>query len=367
LHGMPSTLILNYMKKLEMKSDLKNLIAVLVVIGLIFALGYYGEQPDMAEEIEVVEPLVIEITAQVEVLEEPEIAEPKYEINITDKGVKYIVYPGILSWPGPPKGGIPSIDNPRYETLEEADQWIGDDELVLAIIYKDVKRAYPFRILVWHEVVNDVIAGDPILITYCPLCGAGLAFERTIDGRIFQFEASSQLYNSNLVLYDKQTDTLWTQIGGLAIIGELTGTELKPVSIDTVVWGDWKAEHPDTEVLSKRTGYKNKPYGREDIYRSYYEDSYVLYRVENEDNRIFPKTVVFGIEINGVYKAYQEDDLIKLETIEDRVAGIDVIIERDAAGIVKVTNLENGEEIIKERNFWFAWYAFHPDTELYER
>lgn len=300
-----------------------------------------------------------------EEITEPRETEAEMEIKVTEEGVKYIVDPQKIVSGGPPKDGIPSIDNPKFVPLQTADEWIEDNELVLAIIYKGVKKVYPLQILVWHEIVNDIIAGDPILITYCPLCGSGIAFEREIEGEVVEFGTSGKLYNSNLVMYDRKTDTYWTQIDGLAVVGELTGMKLTPVSIDTVVWRDWKQEHPDSEVLSQDTGF-TRSYGR-DPYGNYYEDSFLIFPVENEDDRIHAKTVIFGIELNGAYKAYQEDDLKELKEIEDMVAGVRIKVERDASGIVKITNLETGEEIVKERDFWFAWYAFHPDTELYTR
>ncbi len=288
----------------------------------------------------------------------------KMMIKVNEEGLKYIVDPEKILSGGPPMDGIPSIDNPKYIPLEEADEWIEDNELVLAIIYKGVRRVYPLQILVWHEIVNDNIAGDPILITYCPLCGSGIAYERKIDGEEVEFGTSGKLYNSNLVMYDRKTETYWTQIDGLAIVGELTGTKLKPISIDTVVWRDWKKEHPDSEVLSQKTGHFRN-YGR-DPYGNYYENTFVMFPVEEEDNRIHPKTVIFGININGTYKAYKEEDLIELKIIEDTVENTKIKLERDNAGIIKITNTETGEEIVKERDFWFAWYAFHPDTLLYE-
>ncbi len=294
--------------------------------------------------------------------------ESEYEIKVTSEGVKYIVDPQKIIGGGPPKDGIPSIDNPKFVSLEEADEWIQDNELVLAIIYKGVTRVYPLQIMVWHEIINDIIAGDPILITYCPLCGSGIAYERQINGEEVEFGTSGKLYNSNLVMYDRKTDSYWSQIEGLAIVGELTGTKLTPLSIDTVVWRDWKKGHPDSEVLSQETGFVDyyDIYGQ-DPYGSYYEDSFLLFPVENEDDRIHPKTVIFGVEVNGTYKAYQEDDLKNMKTIEDTVGGVSIRIEREDSGIVSFTNLETGEEIVKERGFWFAWYAFHPDTELYTK
>lgn len=296
----------------------------------------------------------------------PEIVEMEKELGIkmTERGVKYIVDPEKIVGGGPPKDGIPSIDNPKYVSLEEADQWIQDNELVLAIIYKGVKRVYPLQIMVWHEIVNDEIAGDPLLITYCPLCGSGIAFERKINGETVEFGTSGKLYNSNLVMYDRKTNSYWTQIGGQAIVGELTGTVLTPISIETVVWRDWKKVHPDSEVLSQDTGFI-RAYGR-DPYGSYYEDSLLFFPVENQDpSGVHPKTVIFGIEVDGVFKAYREDDLKEKGSIDDTVNGVPIRVERDEAGIVRITKTDTGREIVKERDFWFAWYAFHPDTELY--
>jgi hypothetical protein len=286
-------------------------------------------------------------------------------IRVSEDGTKFIIDPDKIVSGGPPKDGIPSIDNPKFVSVKEADDWIEDNELVLALIYKGEKRVYPLQILVWHEIVNDFIADDPILITYCPLCGSGIAYERTLNGQEVEFGTSGKLFNSNLVMYDRLSDTYWTQIDGKAIVGEFTGQKLNPISIDTVVWRDWKKAHPDSKVLSQDTGF-NRQYGN-DPYGNYYEDSFVFFPVENQDNRIHPKTVIFGIEVNGEFKAYREDDLIELKSIEDTVGNTNIKIERDDAGIVKITNLETNEEIVKERDFWFAWYAFHPDTKLFEQ
>ncbi len=297
----------------------------------------------------------------------PELTEMEEEmgVKLTERGVKYLVDPEKIVSGGPPKDGIPSIDNPKFVSVAEADQWIQDNELVLAIIYQGVKRVYPLQILVWHEIVNDKISGDPILITYCPLCGSGIAYERRINGEEVEFGTSGKLYNSNLVMYDRKTNSYWSQIDGLAIVGELTGTKLTPLSIDTVAWRDWKKAHPDSEVLSQDTGF-SMPYGV-DPYGSYYEDSFLFFPIENSDDRVHPKTVVFGIEVSGLYKAYKEDDLEELVVIEDTIGGVKIRVAREDSGQVRITNLETGEEIVKERDFWFAWYAFHPDTELYTR
>ena len=298
------------------------------------------------------------------------------EIKIAKDGTKYIIDPDKIRGGGPGKGGIgvdrgiPALadKNLNFVSVEEADKWIEDNELVLALEYKGVKRVYPYQILVWHEIANDNIAGDPILITYCPLCGTGIAYESYIevDGKKVEtrFGVSGKLFNSNLIMYDEETDTYWQQIDGLAIVGELTGQELKEISIDTVTWREWKAIHPDSEVLSQETGI-NRNYGR-DPYGNYYEDSFLIFPVENSDDRIFAKDLVFGIKINGVYKAYREIDVKKAGVIEDVVNGVNIRLERLDDGRIVVTNIDTGEEIVKEVGFWFSWYAFHPDTDLWE-
>jgi hypothetical protein len=285
------------------------------------------------------------------------------DIKVASDGTRYLVEPSKIRSGGPPKDGIPSIDNPEFVTVEEADEWIQDNELVLAIEHKGITRVYPLQIMVWHEIVNDKIAGDPLLITYCPLCGSGIAYERTIDGEEVEFGTSGKLFNSNLVMYDRKTDTYWSQIDGNAIVGELTGKELKEVSIDTVVWRDWKVAHPDSEVLSQDTGF-NRDYGR-DPYGSYYEDSFLFFPVENQDDSVHPKTVVHGIEIDGQYTAYREEDLVEQGTISDTFAGRNLEITRDESGKVTVIDTATNKEIVKERGFWFSWYAFHPETSLY--
>lgn len=349
---------------------MKYVVLSLLLVALLIAgcVQQPSEEQAMEEKISMTEGKVeLEIQERPKMEKISELIEMEKELGIkmTERGVKYLVHPDKIMSGGPPKDGIPSIDNPEFVTVEEADEWIQDNELVLALEYKGVKRVYPLQILVWHEIVNDKIAGDPILITYCPLCGSGIAFERKINDEEVEFGTSGKLYNSNLVMYDRKTNSYWSQIGGQAIVGELTGMVLKGVSIDTVVWRDWKAEHLDSEVLSQDTGFL-RPYGV-DPYGNYYEDSFVMFPVENEDDRVHPKTVIFGIEVDGVYKAYREDDLKDLGMVEDEVNGVNVKVERDNVGVIKITNVDTGEEIVKERDFWFAWYAFHPDTGLYER
>lgn len=290
------------------------------------------------------------------------------EIQTTVIGTKYLVHPSNIESGGPPKDGIPSINNPKFVTVHEADAWINDQELVLAINYKGEKHVYPLQILVWHEIINDNIKGDPILITYCPLCGSGLAYHGylDIDGKKIEskFGTSGKLYNSNLIMYDNLSNTYWSQIDGIAIVGKYAGKTLKEIDIDTITWRDYKKQNPNAKVLSQETGY-NKAYGK-DPYQEYYKNLNLLFDVENKDSKLHPKTIVYGIKINNVSKAYQENDLKKLGVIRDIVGGKKIRIERDEFGIINIQNLDNGNKIIKKRMFWFCWFTFHPNTLLFK-
>lgn len=202
-----------------------------------------------------------------------------------------------------------------------------------------------------------------ILITYCPLCGTAIAFDRTIDGDVVEFGTSGMLYNSNLVMYDRKTDSLWNQVGARAIVGELTGHRLDLVPSNTVTWGEWHKEHPDTLVLTRDTGFA-RSYGR-DPYSGYEDSRSLFFPVDEQDDRLHPKAVVYGIEINGKFKAYADENLGKGETVQDTFSGMQLEIKKDESSIITIRNLDSGEEIPFERGFWFSWFAFHPDTELF--
>ena len=263
------------------------------------------------------------------------------------------------------KDCIPSIDTPIFNSLDAGNDWLNDSDVVFAINYKDVQRAYPQRILNWHEIVNDKIKGDPIAITFCPLCGSSLAFERTVDGVITEFGVSGKLHNSDLVMYDRYEGNLWQQITGEAIVGPAARRDetLKQIAISTTTWGEWKTKFPNTVVLSKDTGYVRDynayPYG------TYEKDDELYFGVDELNKELQIKTVIYGIEIGEKSKAYTHEAIKRDKSFEDSIGETKVKIEYTKAGEVIVTNLDTGEEIIPIRLFWFAWAAFHPDTELY--
>ncbi|MBI2595950.1 DUF3179 domain-containing protein, partial [Candidatus Daviesbacteria bacterium] len=267
---------------------------------------------------------------------------------------------------------IPSIDSPKFESVNDT-SWLRDEDIVFAIDYRGTQKAYPQRILNWHEIVNDEIAGESVAVTFCPLCGSALAYERKVDGVITEFGVSGKLHNSDLVMYDRYEGNLWQQITGEGIVGPAAQRfeKLKQLPIVTTTWGEWKKEHPSTEVLSRDTGfsrnYDQYPYG------TYEQEDQLLFGVKGLNERssssnksLQIKTVVYGIEIDGNSKAYPESVFDEKKVIEDTVGNVAIRLERTQSGQIKVINLQTQEEIIPIRLFWFAWAAFHPNTELYK-
>jgi hypothetical protein len=161
---------------------------------------------------------------------------------------------------GPPADGIPSIDEPVFQPASEVD-WLEDGEAVLALDHDAGVRAYPVRVMTWHEIVNDRIDGIPVAVTYCPLCNSAVAFDRRLDGRELEFGTSGALYLSALVMYDRQTESLWTHFDGRAVVGTLVGSQLELLAVSTVPWSEFRQAHPDAGVLTTDTGYE-RDYGR---------------------------------------------------------------------------------------------------------
>jgi hypothetical protein len=288
-------------------------------------------------------------------------------IKFLEDGTPYVIHPDKILSGGPPKDGIPSIDTPKFVSVQEADKWIADNELVLALIYNNEIRVYPHQIMVWHEIVNDEVAETPLLISYCPLCGSGIAYlpEIEVDGEkvITEFGTSGKLFNSNLVMYDRLTDTYWTQINGEAIVGELTGQKLEKIPLHTVIWSEWIEEHPESLVLSQDTGFERE-YGV-DPYGSYYADERLFFPIENTNDFLHPKDVIYGLEINNEYKAYREESLEKESVYSDTLGGVDISIQRKKSGEVIIINKLSQEQLAYERDFWFSWYAFNPNTTVF--
>jgi hypothetical protein len=200
--------------------------------------------------------------------------------------------------------GIPSIDRPQFVRVEAADEWLTDDEALVIIEIDGDVRGYPVQILIWHEIVNDVVGEVPVAITYCPLCNSAVTYERTIDGHLTTFGTSGFLFNSALVMYDRATESLWTHFDGKAIAGVRTGFRLQPVSSPLLAWADFKAAHPDGLVLDvERTGH-NRPYGS-NPYVGYDDPGSFPFLFDGDvDDRAPAKQRVVGVNLNGTSMAW---------------------------------------------------------------
>ena len=284
------------------------------------------------------------------------------DILVTD-GVRHSVPLGEILSGGPGKDGIPAIDEPKFLSVGEA-TFLNDSDTGLGLTISGESRFYPYRILVWHEIVNDTVAEKPVLVTYCPLCATGIVFERSVDGEVQEFGVSGRLWQSNLLMYNRagseENESLWSQVLGEAVLGVHTGKKLPIIRSDVVRFGDWKKAHPSTLVLSQDTG-AARNYGR-DPYGDYYTSESVSFGATFNDTRLHPKALVHGIEIDGRYKAYHDDALSG--TITDAFAGKQITVTKTNSG--ELTFTASGEAIPSIPGFWFSWLAVHPETELFK-
>jgi hypothetical protein len=314
---------------------------------------------------------------------------------------------------------IPAITEPAF-----ARDWSGaggddeefalnDGDRVIGVERGGLTRAYPLRVLNWHEVVNDEMAG-PVLVTYCPLCGSGVTAERRVAGEATRFGVSGLLWNSDLVMYDRLTGSLWSQLLGTAIHGPRTGDTLQFIPSNLTTWGAWRESHPETSVLLPPPASETVGEGERGI-RSYAENPYVGYDEneaigvgynEFEDDRLHPKAIVLGVRHDGRTKAYPLGEIGENTTVNDTVAGLPVVVTTTAEGSMSAFERRvNGEVLVfenagdrhiraggsrweklsgralddplegatltraNERSelFWFAWVEFFPNTSVYRR
>ena len=336
----------------------------------------------------------------------------------TDFSRHTIPFNDILSG-GVGRDGIPPIDSPRFETITEVDSVIGDLEPIVTFKINGEAKGYPLAILTWHEVVNDIVGGEPVTVTFCPLCNSALAFKRTLEGRVFDFGVSGNLRNSDLIMWDRQTQTWWQQLTGEAIIGELAGHRLEFVPASIVSWADFKAANPDSLVLSRDTGF-DRPYGS-NPYVGYDRIDRPPFLFDGDlDGRMLPMTRVAAFDIDDVSAAFPFPVLETEQVVNYTINGTDVVVlfkpgtvsaldrtliidakEVGSTGVFdaeldgqKLTfRLENGQfvddqtgstwnilgeaiegelagkslnGIVHGNHFWFAWGAFNPDTLIYQ-
>jgi len=265
---------------------------------------------------------------------------------------------------GPPKDGIPAILNPVFVQAKNASFLHGEDR-VLGLSSGTESKAYPVKILNWHEIVNDTLGDKPVLITYCPLCGTGIAFTRDVGDRQLSFGVSGLLYQSDMVMYDHQTESLWSQISMEAIAGPMTGSKLQHIFLEHTTWSEWRRSHPNTLVLSTKTGHI-RSYNR-DPYLGYAQSADLMFGVNHIDPSYHPKEWVLGVEVNGTFKAYPFAELKQVKSpLQDQVNGKRILVLYNPGAVSASVTDTSGKSLPSVMAFWFAWYAFHPDTEVFK-
>lgn len=294
---------------------------------------------------------------------------------------------------GPGKDGIPAIDRPRFAPVERTG-FLAAREPVIELVLGGEARAYPLQILVWHEIVNDEVADTPVAVTFCPLCNTALVFDRRVRGRTLDFGVSGLLRSSDLVMYDRQTESWWQQFGGDGIVGRYAGAELRAVPARIVAWRDFARRHPRGKVLARplappggsspgqltsRRGGFLRPYGQ-NPYAGYDDvSSSPLFAAANAgDDRLSPKERVVFVERGGESVAIPLSTLARRRTLRLEVGGRelefryrgevasaldDAAVSRGrSVGSVEVR--EDGKLVAFDQPFWFAVAAFRPDVRV---
>ena len=336
----------------------------------------------------------------------------------TDFSRHSVPYSEIISG-GPPPDGIPPIDDPKFVSPEDADRWLTGQEPVIALEIDGDVRAYPLQIMIWHEIVNDVVGDVPVTVTFCPLCNSAIVFDRRLDGVTYDFGTSGNLRSSDLVMWDRQTESWWQQLTGEAIVGELTGKVLTFLPAPIVSWKDFKAVNTDGKVLSRSTGF-SRSYGRNPYIGYDKVDNPPFLLLDEPDGRLPPKERVVAVTIGDVDVAFPFSILERERVVNYSVNGRDLTVffkpgtvsaldrssikeSRDvgATGVFdpivdrqKLSFRTDGEDIVDNEtgsvwnilgeavegpltgktlapivhanHFWFAWGAFKSDTKIYQ-
>lgn len=273
---------------------------------------------------------------------------------------------------GPPRDGIPALTDPAFERAS-AVGWLEADDRLLALEHGGVAKAYPIRILNWHEVVNDRVGDLAVAVTYCPLCGTGMAFDLAEseegrpflkDGGALELGVSGLLYNSDVLMYDRQTESLWSQIGRQAVTGPLRGRTLEMIPLLHTTWGRWRDEHPDGFVLSRETGH-DRDY-HVDPYMSYARSSRVMFPVAHRDDRLPEKDLVLGITRGDAAVAFPLDRLgDRPRPVRASVGEAELFVYWFPDSETAFATTLDGDPVPATIAYWFAWSAFHPDTGIW--
>ena len=237
-----------------------------------------------------------------------------------------------ITWGGVPVDGIPALDSPTLIAADEAD-YLRDDDLVFGVEINGDARAYPLRIMGWHEMFNETIGGVPVALAYCTLCGSGILFETLVEGRTepLVFGSSGLLYRSNKLMFDRETDSLWNQFTGRPVVGPLVGSDIelkiRPVAISS--WAKWRASHPESRVLSLDTGH-SRDYGSGVVYNDYFSSPDLMFPTDVDETLFQQKDYVFGIRDVAAAKAWPLEAFEGGAVINDRVGGRTVVLIGDA-------------------------------------
>lgn len=320
---------------------------------------------------------------------------------------------------GPPRDGIPAIDTPKFDNVLQAAKWLEPREPVIRLVHNKVARAYPLQLLIYHEIVNDQISDLPISVTFCPLCNSSVIFDRRLGSKVLDFGTTGLLRKSDMVMYDRQTDSWWQQIIGKGIVGEYAGATLTQIPSDIISFDDFARAHPEGMVVNRDTGH-SRPYGN-NPYRGYdgIDNSPFLFRGEL-DSRLPPMERVMHVASDGAEKLYPFSTLKGVGVINDQVGDTSVVLFsrsgllsvldkakiKESREIQAVTAFQrqhdgqtltfklDGEGVVDEQtgsqwnrlgqavdgplkgqtlaslqsgiHFAFAWLAFNPEVEMYQ-
>lgn len=268
---------------------------------------------------------------------------------------------GVLQG-GPPRDGIPAIDTPVF--IRASQIRLAADERVMGVYFQDIAKAYPIRMLNRHEVVNDTFDRVGVLVSYCPLCGSGVVFLLPQGEGVSTFGVSGLLYNSDVLLYDRESESLWSQLMLKAISGRRRGETLTLLAATHTTWGEWQKRYPDSLLLSEASApdvsYKHNPYA------DYEKSEQLWFPVQHKNADFRNKERVLGLSVNGVDKAYPHSELASSSAeFDDIVGGKKVRIVWSAESQSAYVLDSEGQQLPSVSAYWFAWFSFHPQTQIY--
>ncbi|MGR3467691.1 MAG: DUF3179 domain-containing protein [Shimia sp.] len=287
----------------------------------------------------------------------------------TDFSNRSVEFIEIMSG-GPPKDGIPALDAPTFIRADEDDA-IGDREPVITLeIAGQDPRAYPIRYLTWHEIVNDTVGDIPVAVTFCPLCNSGITFDRRTEAGVLSFGVSGKLRNSDMIMYDRETESWWQQAIGEAVIGELTGTELDTLPTWMESWAEYDARNPQGLVMAQPLGF-NRPYGRNPYVNYDSSARPFLYSGENPPHDIPPlvRVIRVGDRAWPMTRLAEEgeitEDGVRLSWAAGQASALDTARINDGkdVGTVRVRDAATGANLAHDVMFAFAFHAFWPEGD----